>query len=53
VSPEGGFSISAAQIMSIAIIVLLTYSNTRGVNVGIVIQNLFTSAKFISSQSNK
>jgi APA family basic amino acid/polyamine antiporter len=48
VSPEGGFSISAAQIMSIAIIVLLTYSNTRGVKGGKVIQNLFTSAKLIS-----
>lgn len=48
VSPESGFSISAAQIMSIAIIVLLTYSNTRGVKGGKVIQNLFTSAKLIS-----
>lgn len=48
VSAGGGFSISAAQIMSIAIIVLLTYSNTRGVKGGKVIQNVFTSAKLIS-----
>lgn len=44
----GNFSISAAQLMSIAIIVLLTYSNTRGVKGGKIIQNVFTSAKLIS-----
>lgn len=42
------FTISAAQVMSIAIIVLLTYSNTRGVKGGKLIQNVFTSAKLIS-----
>lgn len=42
------FTISAAQIMSIAIIILLSYSNTRGVKGGKMIQNVFTSAKLIS-----
>lgn len=42
------FSISAAQIMSIGIIALLTYSNTRGVKGGKIIQNVFTSTKLIS-----
>jgi APA family basic amino acid/polyamine antiporter len=43
-----GFSISSAQIMSIAIIALLTYSNTRGVKGGKWIQNIFTSTKLLS-----
>lgn len=42
------FTVSAAQIMSIGIIILLTYSNTRGVKGGKMIQNVFTSAKLIS-----
>ena len=42
------FSISAAQIMSIGIIVLLTYSNTRGVKGGKIIQNVFTATKLVS-----
>lgn len=42
------FSVSSAQIMSIAIIALLTYSNTRGVKGGKWIQNIFTSTKLLS-----
>lgn len=42
------FGISSAQLMAIGIIVLLSYSNTRGVNGGKLIQNTFTSAKLIS-----
>jgi APA family basic amino acid/polyamine antiporter len=42
------FSISAAQVLAIAIIALLTYSNTRGVKGGKLIQNVFTSAKLLS-----
>ncbi len=42
------FSISAAQLMSISIIVLLTYINTKGVKSGKFIQTLFTSAKLLS-----
>lgn len=42
------FSISAAQVVSIGIIILLTYSNTRGVKGGKIIQNTFTTAKLVS-----
>jgi basic amino acid/polyamine antiporter, APA family len=42
------FSISAAQITSIFIIVLLTYINTKGVKSGKLIQTVFTSAKLIA-----
>lgn len=42
------FSISAAQLVSIFIIVLLTYINTKGVKSGKFIQTLFTSAKLLS-----
>jgi APA family basic amino acid/polyamine antiporter len=44
----GGFSISAAQLVSIALIVLLTYVNGRGVNYGKWIQTSFTLAKIAS-----
>ena len=43
-----GFKISSAQLVSIALIVLLTYINTRGVKSGKIIQTTFTSAKLIS-----
>lgn len=42
------FSISSAQLVSILLIVLLTYSNTRGVQGGKWIQNIFTSTKLLS-----
>ncbi len=42
------FSISSAQLVSISIIVLLTYINTKGVKSGKFIQTLFTSAKLLS-----
>ena len=42
------FSISAAQVVSILLIILLTYTNTRGVKGGKWIQNVFTSTKLIS-----
>jgi APA family basic amino acid/polyamine antiporter len=42
------FTISVAQIVSIVIIVLLTYTNTRGVQGGKAIQKVFTSAKLLS-----
>lgn len=44
----GKLQVSAAQIMSIAIIALLTWSNTRGVKGGKIIQNIFTSTKLIA-----
>jgi basic amino acid/polyamine antiporter, APA family len=44
----GIITISPAQILSIVIIVLLTYINTRGVEGGKVIQTTFTVAKLLS-----
>ena len=43
-----GLSISAAQLLAIAMIALLTYSNTRGIQGGKIIQNTFTAAKLIA-----
>jgi len=42
------FSISVAQVISIIIIIFLTYTNTKGVKGGKLIQNTFTSAKLLS-----
>jgi len=42
------FSINAAQIVSIVVIVLLTYVNTKGVQSGKIIQNTFTITKLLS-----
>jgi APA family basic amino acid/polyamine antiporter len=44
----GWLRISAAQIVSIILIVLLTWNNTRGIKEGKIIQTLFTSAKLLS-----
>jgi basic amino acid/polyamine antiporter, APA family len=44
----GFVKISAAQIMSILLIVFLTWNNTRGIREGKFIQTLFTSAKLLS-----
>ena len=38
-------SLSLEQLIAIALIVLLTWSNTRGLEVGKIIQNTFTFAK--------
>ncbi len=42
------FTISAAQIISILLIVFLTWTNTKGVKGAKWIQNIFTSTKIIS-----
>ncbi|HYH16709.1 MAG TPA: amino acid permease, partial [Flavisolibacter sp.] len=42
------FHISAAQVVGIALIVLLTYINTRGVKEGKIIQTTFTLTKLIA-----
>ncbi|WP_345950950.1 amino acid permease [Mucilaginibacter sp. PAMB04274] len=42
------FTLSAAQLVSIVIIVLLTYINTRGVKGGKLIQTTFTLTKLLS-----
>ena len=44
----GSFKISAAQVVSIVLIVLLTFINTRGVKGGKLIQTTFTMTKLIS-----
>jgi APA family basic amino acid/polyamine antiporter len=42
------FTISAAQLLGIALIILLTLINTRGVKTGKIVQNIFTLTKLIS-----
>jgi APA family basic amino acid/polyamine antiporter len=44
----GKFKISAAQLLAIAMIVFLTYTNTKGIKGGKIIQTTFTSAKLLS-----
>src|SRR5438270_170737 len=39
------FSLSTAQFLGLALIALLTFINTRGLNLGKLIQNIFTTAK--------
>jgi APA family basic amino acid/polyamine antiporter len=42
------FRISAAQVVGILLIILLTYINTRGIKTGKLIQTIFTSTKLIA-----
>lgn len=44
----GGFSIRASQLLSIAVIVLLTFINARGVKNGVVVQTTLTVMKIAS-----
>jgi APA family basic amino acid/polyamine antiporter len=44
----GFLKISAAQVLAISMIVLLTYTNTRGVKGGKIIQSSFTVTKLLS-----
>jgi APA family basic amino acid/polyamine antiporter len=44
----GFVTISAAQIVSIILIVVLTYINTKGIQGGKLIQRVFTSAKLLA-----
>jgi APA family basic amino acid/polyamine antiporter len=44
----GFMSVSAAQLLSIMVIVLLTYMNTRGIEGGKTIQTTFTLTKLVS-----
>ena len=43
----GGYalSLSTAQLLGLALIALLTFMNTRGLNLGKLVQNIFTTAK--------
>ncbi len=44
----GGLHISAAQVLAIILLVFLTYTNTRGINGGKIIQTTFTTVKLLS-----
>src|SRR3982751_1455189 len=44
----GSLNIYPAQLVSIALIIFLTYTNTRGIKGGKWIQNIFTSAKLLA-----
>jgi APA family basic amino acid/polyamine antiporter len=44
----GSFKISAAQLVGIALILLLTFINTKGIKTGKLIQTTFTSAKLLA-----
>jgi APA family basic amino acid/polyamine antiporter len=44
----GNFHISAAQLLSIALIIFLTYTNTKGIKGGKIIQTSFTTIKLLS-----
>src|SRR6185503_16063098 len=44
----GSFHISAAQILAIALIIFLTYTNTKGIKGGKLIQSSFTTVKLLS-----
>jgi APA family basic amino acid/polyamine antiporter len=44
----GFVKISAAQVLAIALIFFLTYSNTRGIKEGKIIQTTFTTAKLLA-----
>jgi APA family basic amino acid/polyamine antiporter len=44
----GSFKISAAQIVSILLITLLTFINTKGIEGGKLIQRIFTSTKLLA-----
>lgn len=44
----GSFKVSAAQLLGIAMIVFLTYTNTKGIKGGKIIQTTFTTVKLLS-----
>jgi basic amino acid/polyamine antiporter, APA family len=45
---EGKLGVTTQQLLAIAIIVLLTAVNTRGIRTGAIVQNVFTFAKIAS-----
>ena len=45
VSTGYALSLSTAQLLAVVLIVLLTWTNTRGLDYGKIIQNIFTTAK--------
>src|SRR6185295_11976031 len=47
-SEKYAFSLSVQQLVAILLIIFLTWLNTRGIHLGKIIQNTFTSAKTLS-----
>jgi len=45
---SGGYKITWIQILAIAVILLLTYINTKGVEGGKLLQNVFTGSKIVA-----
>jgi APA family basic amino acid/polyamine antiporter len=45
---SGNVGLSTANLVAILVITLLTFTNTKGVKLGAVVQNIFTSAKIIA-----
>jgi len=43
-----GFSISTLQAVAIALLITITYINSKGVKAGVTVQNIFTAAKIVS-----
>src|SRR5215472_1319386 len=48
ISSGYAISLSTAQLVAIVVIVVLTWTNTRGLEYGKIVQNLFTSAKTVA-----
>jgi len=48
ISSGYALSLSTAQLVAIAVIVLLTWTNSRGLEYGKIVQNIFTSAKTVA-----
>jgi APA family basic amino acid/polyamine antiporter len=45
---SGSVGLSTANLVAIAVIVFLTYTNTRGVKTGAAVQNVFTTTKVLA-----
>lgn len=45
IAPAYALSLSAAQLVAIAVIAVLTWTNTRGIEYGRLVQNVFTTTK--------
>ncbi|MES2447862.1 MAG: amino acid permease [Bacteroidota bacterium] len=45
---SGGYKITWIQILAIGVIIILTYINTKGVEGGKILQNIFTGSKIIA-----
>ena len=48
ISSEYAISLSTGQAVAIVVIALLTWTNSRGIRYGKIVQNLFTSAKVVA-----